>query len=143
MKSHTTFDYLTEYGVKPSVQRMAVMDYLLNHRTHPTADNVYRALHPKLPTLSKTTVYNTLKLLAEQNAVLQLTIDEKKVCYDANTEPHAHFLCRECNKVYDIPMEQQTLASLSLVPRDFKLESSQLYFHGCCPACIRQRKQDN
>ena len=38
------------------------MEYLMAHRTHPTVDEIYLALSPSIPTLSKTTVYNTLKL---------------------------------------------------------------------------------
>ena len=49
-------DRLVKYGIKPSVQRIAIMDYLMTHRTHPTADEVYMALCDSIPTLSKTTV---------------------------------------------------------------------------------------
>ena len=30
---------LRRYNIKPSVQRMAVLDYLMTHHTHPTADH--------------------------------------------------------------------------------------------------------
>lgn len=53
MKANATLNYLTAHNVKPSVQRMAVMEYLLDHRTHPTADEIYLALHRKMPTLLK------------------------------------------------------------------------------------------
>lgn len=141
MEANLTFDYLNNHGVKPSVQRMAVMGYLLENHTHPTADDVYQALLPDLPTLSKTTVYNTLKLLVEQGAALQLTIDERNVCYDAITKPHAHFLCRRCNKVYDLHLEQKELIALAAIPRDFEVDSSQLYFRGCCKKCCGKRKK--
>ena len=65
-------EHLQSHGIKPSPQRIAVMDYLLNSRMHPTADEIYLALSPSMPTLSKTTVYNTLKLLVEAGAVLDL-----------------------------------------------------------------------
>lgn len=70
--------YLSGFGVKPSLQRLAIMEYLMTHRTHPTADEIFNALSPSMPTLSKTTVYNTLKLFAEQGAVLSLDIDPEK-----------------------------------------------------------------
>lgn len=79
MRTPNTLDILTNHGVKPSVQRLAVMDYLVENHTHPTADEIYSALHKQMPTLSKTTVYNTLKLLTEQGAAIQLTIDERKM----------------------------------------------------------------
>ena len=59
---------LQNHNIKPSVQRIAIMNYLIEHRTHPTVDEIYTALSPSIPTLSKTTVYNTLKLLSEQGA---------------------------------------------------------------------------
>ena len=89
---------LQNHNIKPSVQRIAIMTYLMEHRTHPTVDEIYTALAPSIPTLSKTTVYNTLKLLSEQGAAQTLTIDERNTCYDADTTPHAHFLCKHCGK---------------------------------------------
>ena len=104
MEAATTLRYLTEHGVKPSVQRLAVMDYLMEHHTHPTVDEIYSALLPNMPTLSKTTVYNTLKLLTEQGAAIQLTIDERNVCFDADTSAHAHFLCTRRTKLRYLPV---------------------------------------
>lgn len=54
---------LQGHNIKPSVQRIAIMKYLMEHRTHPTVDEIYTALSPTIPTLSKTTVYNTLKTM--------------------------------------------------------------------------------
>jgi len=71
------YDRLLEHNIKPSMQRIAIMEYLMEHPIHPSADDIYTALSPSMPTLSKTTVYNTLKLFSEQGAALMLTIDEK------------------------------------------------------------------
>lgn len=46
---------LQNHNIKPSVQRIAIMNYLIEHRTHPTVDEIYTALSPSIPTLSKTT----------------------------------------------------------------------------------------
>jgi Fe2+ or Zn2+ uptake regulation protein len=94
--------YLRQYSIKPSVQRSAVMEFLLNNKIHPTIDEIYTALSPSMPTLSKTTVYNTLNLFLEHGAVQMLTLDEKNARYDVDTTAHAHFLCKGCGKVYDI-----------------------------------------
>lgn len=48
--------------VKPSLQRIAIVEYLMENRIHPTADDIYHALCIQVPTLSKTTVYNTMRL---------------------------------------------------------------------------------
>ena len=65
MQEKEVYEYLTAHGVKASVQRVAVMQYLLQQMGHPTVDEIYQALVDHIPTLSKTTVYNTLRLLME------------------------------------------------------------------------------
>ncbi len=50
-------DYLEKCGIKPSLQRIAIVEYLMENRIHPTADDIYHALCIQVPTLSKTTVY--------------------------------------------------------------------------------------
>lgn len=142
METNTTLSCLQAHGIKPSLQRMAVMTYLIEHRTHPTADEIYTALHPSIPTLSKTTVYNTLKLLTEKGAALQLTIDERNCCFDADTSPHAHFLCTRCGRVYDMKLNQAELIKCACVPDNFQTEDAQLYLRGCCPRCAALNKDN-
>ena len=77
MKS--TQQYLSVHGIKPSVQRIAIMEYLFKHHTHPTVDEIYTELLPQIPTLSKTTVYNTLKLFVQQGTAMQILRDRKSV----------------------------------------------------------------
>ena len=110
------YNRLLEYNIKPSMQRIAIMEYLMEHRTHPSADEIYTALSPSMPTLSKTTVYNTLKLFAEQGAALMLTIDERNANFDADTSPHAHFICKRCGNIYDLelPIEIKEVIGLQM-----------------------------
>ena len=122
-----TYDYLLSFNVKPSVQRMAIMDYLLTHRTHPSMDEIYLALCDDIPTLSKTTVYNTLKLFVEHGAAQMLTIDEKNACYDADITLHAHFLCKKCNKIFDFPAPAEDMQVAQMKDKGFQLEDVHYY----------------
>ena len=140
MTTTATLEYLTTHGIKPSQQRIAVMDYLMKHHTHPTVEEIYNALHSKMPTLSKTTVYNTLKVLTEQGAILQLTIDEHCSCFDADMTPHAHFLCNKCGKVYDLALKDEELVKLVNMPEGVRIDISALYFRGCCSKCMTKEK---
>lgn len=131
---------LNDHGVKPSVQRLAVMDYLLQHRTHPTVEEIHQALVADIPTLSKATVYNTLRLLVDKGAVLQLTIDERQTCYDGDTSPHGHFLCRHCGRIYDIPLKRQNLIRVAELPEGFEPDTVSLYIRGRCAECKEQEE---
>ena len=131
-----THNYLLQFSIKPSVQRTAVMEYLLKHKTHPTIDEIYVALSPLMPTLSKTTVYNTLNLFIEKGAVQQLVIDEKNARYDIDTSLHAHFICKSCGKVYDIfNLKPEAFE----IPNntDFKIQNIEISYSGICKNCQR------
>ena len=131
-----TYEYLLSFGIKPSVQRMAIMDYLLTHRTHPAIDEIYLALCEDIPTLSKTTVYNTLKLFVDHGAAQMLTIDERNTCYDADIQLHAHFLCKKCGKIYDLPPSTEIEKASVMQDEGFKVEEIHQYFKGVCPSCL-------
>ncbi|MDR1417096.1 MAG: transcriptional repressor [Prevotellaceae bacterium] len=125
---------LEQFGVKPSVQRIAIMGYLMDNLVHPTVDTVFSGLSASIPTLSKTTVYNTLKLLAQQGAALELTIDDKNVRYDANISRHAHFRCKRCGGVHDLPLVSFEATAVK-APNGFVITERQLYCKGYCGKC--------
>ena len=136
-----TYDYLLSFNVKPSVQRLAIMDYLLTHRTHPSIEEIYLALCDVIPTLSKTTVYNTLKLFVEHGAAQMLTIDEKNVCYDGDISLHAHFLCKKCNKIFDLPAFAEDEQARQMKENGFHLDEIHYYYKGVCPSCKQQENE--
>lgn len=130
-------EHLEKFGIKPSFQRLKIMQYLLDHKTHPTIDEIYSALVPEIPTLSKTTVYNTLKLFVESNAVLSLGIDEKNVRYDGDTTPHAHFKCLSCGAIRDIFISDFSpiLEVFTEQIGNLKILDTEISYKGICENC--------
>ena len=96
---------------------------------------VYRQLKTDNPSLSLGTVYRNLNLLADEGVLVRMPFPVER--YDACVEPHAHFKCRACREVFDLPMEEMAgldeLAS-GAVP-GFLVERHELLFHGLCPHC--------
>lgn len=138
-KMMDAYEQLLEFNIKPSVQRIAVMEYLMKHRTHPSADEIYTALSPSMPTLSKTTVYNTLKLFAEQGAALMLTIDEKNANFDGDTSAHAHFFCKRCGHIYDLK-GPETVKSVEDREMDgHHVSEIHYYYKGICKNCLNEQ----
>ena len=127
---------LQNHNIKPSVQRIAIMNYLVEHRTHPTVDEIYTALSPSIPTLSKTTVYNTLKLFSEQGAAQILTIDERNTCYDADTTHHAHFLCKRCGRIYDLECKANIKQVEDMDMNGHEVQEIHYYYKGICKDCL-------
>ncbi|MBL8967483.1 MAG: transcriptional repressor [Spirochaetaceae bacterium] len=126
---------LVSRGIKPSYQRVRILDYLAGTKAHPSAETIYQGLAPELPTLSRTTVYNTLRLFAEKGLVLQLLLDEAEARYDGDTSPHGHFRCRGCGRVLDFPLAADL--SPPTLPAGFRLERAELSCVGLCPSCAK------
>lgn len=133
------YERLLEHNIKPSMQRIAIMDYLMKHYTHPSVDEVYTALVSSMPTLSKTTVYNTLKLFAEQGAATMLTIDERNVNFDADTSEHAHFLCKRCGHIYDLKTPGGMKKVEELEMDGHHVSEIHYYYKGICKNCLNEQ----
>jgi len=128
---------LSKCGIKPSLHRIAVMEYLMCNLTHPTADTIFGNLFPAIPTLSKTTVYNTLKLFEEKKAITTIVIDGKNARYDADLSRHAHFQCRSCGAIRDLRLKDQ-IPVLVDKPDDMIFDDCHIYYRGRCEECGKE-----
>ncbi len=108
-----------------------IYDFVKNTKSHPTADDIYQCLHPKAPTLSKTTVYNTVKLFASEGLLKVLSIDGNQLRYDADTCHHGHFRCEECDRIYDFTIEKDCEAGLE----GFDVSQREIFYSGRCIQC--------
>lgn len=140
--SYTTqevLDVLSAGGVKPSAQRILILRFLMENRIHPTVDEIFTALHPANPTLSRTTVYNTLRLLASSGVIRCIDLgggDGSR--WDFAQHDHAHFHCTSCANFIDIDFE--TLPKF-ICPDGYAIHSAEVVLKGICPECSRQASQ--
>lgn len=132
-------DYLKRHDIKPSTIRIKVLEYLLNNRIHPTADDIYQSLINDIPTLSKTSVYNTLELFMEKGVVNALSLKEKELRYDINTYFHGHFRCEICGNVYDFPVSEKIIAVEEL--KGFVIRNVDINVYGICKKCNEKNKK--
>ncbi|MTI49570.1 Fur family transcriptional regulator [Sporosalibacterium faouarense] len=127
-------EYLKSNGIKPSLQRIKIYEYLVKNKNHPTVDKVYNDLVKDIPTLSKTTIYNTFKLFMEKKIVTIITIEENETRYDADTNLHGHFKCEVCGEVYDFAIDDILIRKDIL--KEFEVDERHLYFKGKCKNCL-------
>lgn len=131
---HRASEILRRFGIRPSHQRMAVMEYLIKHPSHNTAEEVYEGLLPEIPTLSKTTIHNTLHLFKDSGAVRALNIGAEPIRFDSVTEPHAHFYCNVCHQIHDVKIDKDLWHQVRRIMPD-KAEELQILFKGVCSEC--------
>ena len=84
----------------------------MTHATHPSAEVIYQELSPYYPTMSLTTVYNTLKALTEAGTIYTLKIERDNAHFDYPHYPHSHFRCRCCGEIFDVPLDENVLAKI-------------------------------
>lgn len=126
-------DYLQANGVRPSVQRLKIYEFIYTNRIHPTVDLIYSELSPSMPTLSKTTVYNTLKLFVEKGVARSINIEDTETRYDADLSHHGHFKCKGCNALFDVILNEESISIKNL--EGFKIEDIQVNIKGYCKVC--------
>ncbi len=129
-------NYLASRDVKPSFQRLKILDYLRKSRAHPSVDTIFNALYEEIPTLSRTTIYNTLKLFTRHGIVNTLTIAEGELRYDFFKSPHAHFQCHQCGQVLDIVLDTQLFGTQFI--EGHKADDVQINFKGLCKNCLKK-----
>ncbi len=118
--------------------RLMVLEYLSESTSHPTADEIYNALKDKLPSLSKATVYNTLKLFIELGVAREIKVERDKSRFEAKTDPHIHFTCVKCKRVYD--SEKETVKFPKNI-EGHKVMFGDLLLYGVCVSC--QKKENS
>ncbi|BAU26636.1 Fur family peroxide stress response transcriptional regulator [Aneurinibacillus soli] len=125
---------IKERGGRVTVQRLAIINVLLR-LDHPTAEEIYQFMQDDFPTLSFTTVYNTLKSLKELDVVHEHYQDERSR-FEITEEAHHHFHCLRCDKLIDIPGDQVSVKTASDIEEQYGVLETRVMLEGTCPTCL-------
>ncbi len=122
-------------GLRVTPQRRAVWSaFGSGEGGHLAADEVFARARRSLPELSRATVYNTLAAF-EEAGMLQAVESRGAVLYDPNPDPdHHHFRCRNCDRLYDVPVEGVENLRISGEGK-FVVDSKTVLLRGLCPLC--------
>ncbi len=132
---------LKNRNIRPSHQRIKVLEYLIKNQCHPAVDQIYKDLKSEIFTLSKATIYNTLNLFLETGLVRVLAIEENETRFDIITENHGHFKCVECGEIFNFNLDIDSKVSEELT--GFKVNDKNVYFKGFCPKCLLNINQND
>lgn len=133
MKTKEISEILLGMDIKPSYPRIQIYKYLEENRTHPTVEEIHNYLLGKIPTLSKTTVYNTLDLFDEKELIKTLNLGDNESRYEKITEKHSHFRCDKCDKIMDVPYKD-----IDFLPEGYEdliITEKHILLRGICGEC--------
>jgi len=125
-------------GLRCTSQRYAVMAFLMEHNSHPTAAEIFKAVNRVDPRSSRATTYNNLRDLVQAGLVREVAVEGRAARFDAKGVRHHHFICDCCGNVedmvwYNVPKP----ASRTLGKRI--LRECELIFRGLCTRCAPRR----
>jgi len=130
-------EMLKKSSVRITPQRHAILEYLIDSMSHPTADEIYKALEGKFPNMSVATVYNNLRVFREVGLVKELTYGDSSSRFDFTTSDHYHVICESCGAIVDFHYpgldEVEQLASHVT---GYKVSQHRMEVYGECPKCV-------
>jgi Fur family peroxide stress response transcriptional regulator len=126
-------EILLQHDIRPSFQRIKVLEFLYYHDIHPTVEEIYHSLAPEIPSLSKATVYNTLHALIEGGLARVISLDENEMRYEVMNESHGHFKCENCGCIFNFRVDYDRISVDDL--DQFSIKEKNIFFKGLCPEC--------
>ena len=127
-----------------TIQREAILSELRKMSSHPTADELYAVLRPKVPQISLGTVYRNLEDMARRGVIRKLELTGRQKRFDGEAEPHHHLRCRECDRV--VNLRNRLLPRLDRIFSEIlpRLDCDGLYLEwtGQCPECRQRHRQE-
>ena len=125
-------------------KREAILAYLRQTDTHPSAEMVFGELKPQIPDLSLGTVYRNLALFKEQGLIISVGTVKGVERFDGNPDFHVHFICTECGCVQDLGWMPDLPSLQGSAEKDSgsQIQGCQLTFTGLCRECSQNPNKE-
>ncbi|GAA0353020.1 Fur family transcriptional regulator [Alkalibacterium iburiense] len=131
-------------NIRITPQRHAILEFLIEHDSHPTADEIYKALEDRFPSMSVATVYNNLRLFIQLGLVKEMMFGDNSSRFDFSSTEHYHAICSNCGKIEDIyypGLDDVEIVASNLT--GFEVSSHRLEIYGLCPDCQPETQNQN
>jgi Fe2+ or Zn2+ uptake regulation protein len=123
-------------GGRVTTARRAIVQALLDHEGHPTAEELTSSVHAGHPDVDKSTVYRFLDDLEKLGVVDHVHLGHGAAVYHFAKDAHQHLVCESCGRVVELP--SHILDSLRRALQSdygFTLEARHFALPGQCDHC--------
>ena len=128
-------------GIRMTPQRVEIYRELARTEAHPDTETVFKRVRKRMPTVSLDTVYRTLCVLEERGIISRVDALCNRARYDANSDTHHHFVCKQCGLVRDFYSEAADRFDPPAELRRWgKVDSVHVQVRGTCARCRSRRK---
>lgn len=132
-------DHLNTLGLKATPQRLSLLA-LLDEYGHMTIETLYEKLKDDNSSLSLSTVYNNLSILRDKGIVREIAVSGSKQFFEVEQYEHAHFVCKSCGEILDLPVVKSSIKKLIEAPAGVVIDDADLVFSGVCATCREKNR---
>ena len=116
MTGQALADKLQGLGIAATRQRLRIAGVMLAAPQHLSADQVLAEVNRHGSSVSKATVYNTLRLFTRLGLLREVIVDPNRVFHDSTMHAHHHFYNPATGELIDIPADQLRVSGLPQTP---------------------------
>ena len=121
---------LEESNLKITPQRLAILKEL-EKKGHASIEEIYEDIRDFFPSISLATIYKNITALKDENIISEICLHHKPK-FEITKEPHAHFICKKCAKVVDVPFSKIVKEEID---KNYPDSQKELYIYGICEEC--------
>jgi Fe2+ or Zn2+ uptake regulation protein len=115
---------------------MLILAALEHDQNHPTAEQLFERLRQDYPSLSLSTVYQTLDAFLRAGLCRRVTGAGERLRVDGTPQDHDHAVCRMCGAIFDIERRLFPLpVAPSQLPHDLMVTGLRLEYEVICTTC--------
>ena len=128
--------FLEEHNPKHTKQRDQILGAFLEARGHVTSEELYQRVREQNPGIGYTTVYRTMKLLAEAGLAVERHFDDGVTRYEIEHEHHDHLVCLRCGRIIEFECQEIEVAQAEVAERHrFEILRHRHELYGHCAEC--------
>lgn len=143
-QSDVLLNTLRQAGYRVTDQRRRVCEYLAQAQGHPTPYEIFAGIVEVHPDISRATIYNTLNVLRELGAIVEIGMGSEHTHYDTNPAPHINLVCLRCHKITDFPASfpMESLGTMLTQVGGFQPLTARVDILGFCRECQDRKRAE-
>jgi Fur family peroxide stress response transcriptional regulator len=127
---------LHRVGLKATGPRLMILEAIEKHLHHPTVEEIYSLLLDDHPSLSLSTVYETLDVFIRNGLCRRVTGAGDRMRVDGTPQDHDHAICQSCGTIFDIDRQTYPLPPPPVqLPDGLVVKGLRLEYDVICSPC--------
>lgn len=124
-------------NLKLTPQRLAILE-IIDKSRHITIENIFKKVKKSFPSISLATVYKNINTMYDEAHIInRVQSTPSEIYYEITKERHSHFVCSNCDKIFDIHIDVDSNINDKLLQNQdiSQIDSYETIVRGVCSKC--------